>query len=169
MKISGTKDNLIAAIATAQLEHDTVYDCEIKKHRKKRSLDANAYYWQLLNQYAKWARKSDTYIHNDIMSRFGEVDRIGDKTIFLVMVDNDRYKEWSHIHLRATSEVKTGKDGELYRTFVKIADSHTYDTAQFSRLVDGLIQDIQGSGAPIETMTPDELAQLKGYGYETAT
>ena len=37
------------------------------------------------------------------------------------------------------------------------------NTAEFSRLVDGLIQEIKGSGAEIETMTPQELERLKGY------
>ncbi len=41
--------------------------------------------------------------------------------------------------------------------------SRYYDTKQFSRLIDGLIQTIIGSDAPIETMTPAELASLKGY------
>ena len=163
MKLIGTKEKLIADIAMAKLEPGKEYTCDIKEKGRKRSLDANAYYWKLVNEYAKWARRSDAYIHNDMVGRYGEVDRMDGKTIFLVMPDNDRYMEWMHIHLRPTSEVNVGKDGVLYRTYVKMQDSHTYDTKQFSRLIDGLIQDINGSDAPIETMTPAEQATLKVY------
>lgn len=35
-----------------KLDRDTLYDFKITKHRNKRSLDANAYYWCLLGQIA---------------------------------------------------------------------------------------------------------------------
>lgn len=139
------------------------YKAEITVPKKKRSLDANGYYWLLLHRFAEWARVSDTWVHNDILARFGQPEQIEGRPVYLVMVDSPAYKELSYIHLKPTSELKEGNDGKLYRTFVVMRGSHEYDTAEFSRLVDGLIQDIQGSGAPIETMTPAELATLKGY------
>ena len=35
-----------------KLDRDTLYDIKITKHRNKRSLDANAYYWLILGQIA---------------------------------------------------------------------------------------------------------------------
>lgn len=40
--------------------------------------------------------------------------------------------------------------------------SSTYDGAQMARLIDNIVQDCKAVG--IETMTPDELARLEGYG-----
>ena len=36
---------------------DRVYDCQIKEHREKRSLDANAYYWRLCGELAQAVRE----------------------------------------------------------------------------------------------------------------
>jgi hypothetical protein len=40
-------------------------------------------------------------------------------------------------------------------------NSSEYDTKEYARLIEGLIQTIQGDDAPIETLTPDEMAKLK--------
>lgn len=147
----------------SELDSKKQYKAEITEPKKKRSLDANGYYWTLLNKFARWARVSETWLHNDILARFGQPELIEGRRMYLVMADSPAYKELSYIHLKPTSETKEGSDGKIYRTFVVMRGSHDYDTAEFSRLVDGLIQDIICSGAPIETMTPAELATLKGY------
>lgn len=140
-----------------------MYELEIREPKRKRSLDANSYYWSLLHRYAEWAGKSDVYMHNEILAHYGQPEEIDGEPVYVVMIDNDFYKELDYIHLRRTSEVKIGNDFKPYRTYRVMRGSKTYDTKEFSRLVDGLIQEIIGSDAPIETMTPAELAVLKGY------
>ena len=56
--------------------------------------------------------------------------------------------------------------GETFKMYVKVKGSKEYNSLEMAVLIDGLIADIQGSGAPIETMTPRELATLKGYSHE---
>ena len=151
-------------ILKAGLDAEKIYICEIKENRRKRSLDANAYYWSLLHQYADWARHSDTYIHNDILSRFGQPQMENGKYLTLTMLETVRWQELPYIHLRPTSKVfMSDTDLRMYRTYIVMRGSHEYDTKEFSRLVDGLIEEIKGSDAPIQTMTPAELAVLKGY------
>ena len=146
-----------------KLDPAKVYQLEVKEPKKRRSLDANAYYWALLHRYAEWAGRSDVYVHNDILAHYGQPEEMDGEPLYIVMPDNDKYMELSYIHLKATTQTKQGIDMKLYRTYRVMRGSHEYDTAQFSRLVDGLIQEIKGSDAPIETMTPAELAVLKGY------
>lgn len=43
-------------------------DIQIKKHREKRSLDANAYYWVLITKFAKKLELSNPEAHNIYMS-----------------------------------------------------------------------------------------------------
>ena len=160
MQLHGKINEIIARLATAKLDPEKEYDCEIGE---KRSLDANAYYWALIGQYARWTRKSKVYWHNDIMERFGEEEQIDGQTVYIMLPDSIRYKEYPKMHLKWTRHTKTGKDGKAYRWFIKMQDSHTYNRKQFSRLIDGIIDEIQGSEAPIETMTRDELESLKGY------
>lgn len=154
-------------MAMMKLDADKVYVCEIKLPRRDVSRSARGYYRALLHQYAVWTHKSDNYWHNDILERFGEDETIDGQTIYVLLPDGIRYKESSSSHLKWTNKTKLGNDGKLYRWFIKKAGSHTYDSKQFSRLIDGLIEEIEGSEAPIETMTPRELERLKGY--ETAT
>lgn len=163
MKLTGKKNNLIAELAIADLDPEKIYEMEIREPRKKRSLDANAYYHSLLHRYAEWSGRSDAYVHNDILGHYGVPEEMDGEPVYMVMVDNEYYRELEYIHLRATSDVRMGEDLKLYRTYRVMRGSHEYDTKQFSRLVDGLIQEIKGSDAPIETMTPAELAVLKGY------
>ena len=160
MIISGSKNQIITKMLSLP---DKDYTVEVREKGDNRGLTANRYYWHLVHEYAVWSKHSDAYIHNDIMSRFGEDDTLDGKLIYVVMPDNEIYMEYQKIHLRPTTEVKVGTDGTLYRTFIKRADSHTLNTKQFARLIDGLIQEIQGSDAPIETMTPRQLLSLKGY------
>ena len=40
-------------------------DIQIKKHREKRSLDANAYYWVLITKFAKKLELSNPEAHKD--------------------------------------------------------------------------------------------------------
>jgi len=142
---------------------DELLDISISKHRGKRSLDANGYYHALLHKYAEYEGVSDDYIHNDILGRYGQPMLEDGKMVYLVMADNDRYKELSYIHLKATDEVNEGRDGTVYRTFLVMKNSREYNTFEFSRIIDGLIQDIKSSGAMIETMTPAQLRELDGY------
>lgn len=162
MKLSGTKDQLIVELAKIDLEAGHIYELELTDP-DTRSKASNRYYWKLASMFAKYEKRSLAYIHNDIMEHYGEVEIVDEHPVWLVMVDSDRYKELSYIHLKPTSQVKFGADGTAYRTYVKMVNSHEMTQAQFSRLIDGLIQEIKASEAPIETLTPRELAELDGY------
>ena len=163
MRLRGLKNQLIAELAIADLAPDKVYEMEIREPKRKRSLDANSYYWQLLHRYAEWAGRTDAYVHNDILAHYGQPEEMEGKPVYMVMVDTIAYMELDYIHLKATSDVRMGEDLKLYRTYRVMRGSHSYDTKEFSRIVDGLINEIKGSDAPIETMTPAELEKLKGY------
>ena len=168
LTIKGTLAQIIARIAglIAIEMDDTIYDCEIKQHREKRSLDANAYYWSLIGQYADWMRLPKQRVHNMALEAYGQ-EMIHEGTICTaVLPDGDWYLDLVDYHLRRTGKTIEGKDGQMLRVYKMLYGSHTYDSYEMSVLIDGLIADIQGSGAPIETMTPRELATLKGYSHE---
>ena len=159
---------IIAALAVGEFDPAKEYDAEIKLHREARSITANSYYWVLIGKFADWARVSKNRLHNEMLARYGQALMIDDLCAYTVIVDNDKYMELSDLHLKPTSEVKRGRDGKDWRTFIILRGSHTYDSREMSILIDGLINEITGSGAPIQTMTPAELATLKGYGYDVS-
>lgn len=170
MKITGNlqiiMQRLIGLMNDAEYK-DKQLDCEIKQHREKRSLTANAYYWQLLGQYADWGRYSKIRLHNELLAHYGQT-AIFDGVVYTTLLDKDfEWRNLTDYHLRPTQNIVVGNCGKkIFRYFQIVLGSHTYDSYEMSVLIDGLISMIQGSGAPIETMTPQELALLKGYGYE---
>lgn len=141
-------------------------DVEMKKHKRKRSLDANAYYWVLLTKLAKILRLSNAELHNNLLSKYGFLEYIEGKTLKIVLPDTDAaYKKVmdSEIyHLRPTSDVRCGNDGNLYRTYLMLRGSSTYNTEEMSRLIDGLISECKDIGmSDSEIASPEERRILK--------
>lgn len=134
----------------------------VKPWKKKRSLDANAYYWQLVTKLADKLNISKPHLHNILLRRYGRREIMDGQMIFLVLPDNDegtrKADESETYHICPTSEVKVGKDGKLYRTYVMLRGSSTYDTAEMSALIDGLVSECKEQG--IETIPPKELERM---------
>ena len=127
-----------------------MYVVEIKRHRKRRSLDQNAMYWSILGQIAKALRISDSRAHNLMLRRYGAVETIDGKTVKLVLPDTDeaaqRADEAESYHIKPTSQVKVGTDGINYRTYLLLKGSHDMDTAEMKRLIDGVMDEAKQMG-----------------------
>ena len=150
------------ALKMAQKYAEDKVNIKVTKHSEKRSLDANAYYWQLLTKLAAVLRISNSYAHNTMLRRYGVVEQIDGKPVFLVLPDTEeaekKVDEAETYHIKPTSNVREGNDGQMYRTYMLLKGSHEYTTAEMSRLISGLVDECKQCG--IETMTPAELARL---------
>ena len=135
---------------------------KVTKYNEKRSLDANAYYWQLLTKLAGVLKISNPYCHNVMLRRYGTLEEIDGKPVYLVIPDTDEAEkkadESETYHIKPTSNVREGNDGKMYRTYMLLKGSSQMDTAEFSRVVSGLVDECKQCG--IETMTPAELARM---------
>ena len=163
MEITGNINQIMMHLLGAALDPTKEWVCEVREKRTRRGLSANAYYWTLVDKLAKWSGKSEIYIHNDMLEHYGQPELQDGEPIYMMLLDTINYKELAYAHLAWTGNVRYGDNGKVYRAYKVMKGSHEYDTKEFSRLVDGLIQTIIGCDAPIETMTPAELATLKGY------
>jgi hypothetical protein len=132
------------------LDPDKVYSIEIKEKKKKRSLDQNALYWVVLTQVAKKLNISNPRCHNLMLRRYGVPERYGDQVVYVVLPDTDeaaeRAAEAETYHLKPTSQVKAGKDGNNYRTYLLLRGSSTYDSSEMSRLVNGMLDEAKELG-----------------------
>lgn len=150
------------ALKMAHSFKDAKVSIKVSKYREKRSLDANAYYWQLLTKLAAVLKISNSYAHNIMLRRYGVLEEIDGKPVFLVIPDTDEAEkkadETETYHIKPTSNVREGNDGQMYRTYMLLKGSHEYDTAEMSRLISGLVDECKQCG--IETLTPAELARL---------
>ncbi|MCI6464732.1 MAG: hypothetical protein MSA90_04610 [Faecalicatena sp.] len=157
--------------------YEELKDCdklrlEIKKYRRKRSLDANAYYWVLITKLAKVIGLSNPETHNMVLWRYGQPEIFEGKGVYMTIPDTEgadrKVRNATDYHLQPTSQVRAGKDGIIYRTYRLLRGSHTYNTEEMARLIDGLITLCKDAGiSDSEIATPDERRILKErYGVE---
>ena len=151
------------AIQMAQKYKDGVrVALKVTKYSEKRSLDANAYYWQLLTKLAGVLKISNNYCHNVMLRRYGVLEEFDGEPMYCVIPDTDEAEkkadESEKYHIKPTTNVREGTDGIMYRTYMVLKGSHEYTTAEMSRLISGLVDECKQCG--IETMTPDELARM---------
>ena len=131
-------------------------DIEFKKHREKRSLSANAYFHVLCGKIANKLGVTPTEIKNMMLRDYGFIDE-DVKTI--ILRDDVNYLKLEDLHLRPIEGQRKQLGKYFYQVYYVIRGSHTYNTAEFSCLLDGTISEAKELG--IETLTPDELEKMK--------
>ena len=150
------------SLKMAQEYNGATVALKVSKHRAKRSLDANAYYWSLLGKLAAALKISNNYCHNIMLRRYGVPEEFDGKPVYIVIPDTDeaekKASESETYHIKPTANVREGNDGNMYRTYILLKGSHGYDTAEMSRLISGIRDECQQCGVPVET--PAEIAQL---------
>ena len=139
---------------------------EIKPYRKKRSLDANGYYWTLVAKLARIMKMSNPELHNKLLCEYGYPVIIDGQAVRTPLPDTEetdrKVRDAMEYHLKPTTEVKEGKDGVMYRTYLLMRGSSTYNTEEMARLIDGLIDRCREAGMPdCEIVSPDEKRILK--------
>ena len=136
------------------------YVAEIKEHRKKRSLDANAYAWTLIGKLAARLSTDGVVITPDQVYREAIRDVGGNYEV--IPIRDDALERWQQIWagkgLGWVCEVigKSKIDG--YTNTRCFYGSSVYDTAQMSRLISIIVDECKAAG--VETMTPAELESL---------
>lgn len=137
------------------------YTVEIKEYRPRRSLDANALYWKTLTDLARVLNTSNAELHNIMLRRYGQVEKYGDQLVYVVLPDtleDARKADCAETyHLKPTSQTRLGRDGKSYRTYILLRGSSTYDSAEMSRLIDGLISECKEVGLDVLTEREREL------------
>lgn len=133
---------------------DCLYDCEIREHREKRSLDANAMYWELCGKLARAINEPPEEVYKRHIKDIGnyEVLCVQDKAV------GDFTRRWCSNHLGRFVETRESKIMGCI-TCLAYYGSSDFDKAQMSALIDNCIQDCKAVG--IEIMTPDKIALLK--------
>ncbi len=131
----------------------------LKPWKKKRSLDANSYYWVLVEKIAKLNKSSKNVVHNIILERYGALERMeGGQLIPVCIRDDIDHREMDYMHLKPTSKTLE-KGGIRYRWYYLIKGSSQYNTAEMAALIDGIVSECKD--LEIETLPPDELRRMK--------
>ena len=151
-----TQDSMGQAMACVRKHKDKLYDCEIKEHRNKRSLDANAYMWELIGKLATVMRLPRNEVYRGYIRDLGGNYSTG----CFMEKDVERVKRsWQSngigwlVDDLGPSQIPGCRNLMLYH------GSSTYDSATMARLIDNVVQDCKAVG--IETLPPEKLALLK--------
>lgn len=127
-----------------------------KQFRKKRSVDANSYFWVLCNKLAEKTKLPKDEIYRSSIKNIG-----GNCYISPVLLEekDNAIKMWESHGIGWVCEDTGSSKLEGCTNIIFYAGSSFYDTEQMSRLIDNIIQDCKAVG--IETMTPEQLQVLK--------
>lgn len=144
-KLYGVRDISLVIPLSASMEEDInkfcpdkTYTVEIKQKRKVRSLNANAALWVLLGEMAAKLRTSKDELYLEMLTRYGVFTHVVVKPNVV-----DRVKaEWRTV--RELGEVTiNGQTGIQLQCYF---GSSTYNTQEFTRLLDGVISEAREMG-----------------------
>lgn len=123
----------------------------MKKYRKKRSLDANAYAWVLMSKLSTVLLTSKEEVYEAMLHHYGVLYEDEDGYITVTVkntVDMSKIDgHWMRI-----------KDNGTYTAYAMIKGSSEYDTAEMSNFIDGIVSECKES--EIETLPPEELSRM---------
>ena len=144
-----------ARIKTALEEAGDTLTVAGSKYRKRRSLSANAYFWELIGRLSKKLNisKEETYweyIKHMGIYRSVEVDNKAVDTII---------KMWKSHGLGWIAEKTDDGEREGFSLINLYYGSSSYNTKQMSRLIDSVVNDCKEQG--IETLPPEQLECMK--------
>lgn len=160
LMVKPIREEMGKAMAIVRKLKPKAYDLTVKEHRKKRSLDANAYAWVLIGKLADAMRIPPTVVYNNAIQNIGgnyEVIPIREEAV-------DKFKEvWTKQGLGWPCVDMGPSKIKGYRNLRAYYGSSTYDTRQMSILIDALIQDCKA--LDIETLSEEKLsAMMEGWG-----
>lgn len=142
-------DKLIAKVGEKPLE------LILKPITHKRSLDANAYLWVLCDKIAQILRSTKEEVYREHIKRVGCFQDIA---VVKGAPTGAFMAEWEHkgdgwiAEVRPDCKIKGCNKVRVY------FGSSSYDSKQFARLVDDVVDEADRLG--IETATPDEIRRM---------
>lgn len=137
--------------------HGQELDVEIKKHREKRSMNANAYFHVLVNKIAAESGGSDDAVKRRLVVAYGAIDTDEDglKIGFKLPASVDVDKIYPYVRCFDTRE----ENGKLFKCYLVYKHTSDMDSKEMARLIDGAVAEARELG--IETDTPEQIARYK--------
>lgn len=130
---------------------DKLLTITAKIFRNKRSRDANAYSWTLMQKIAEVNGTDKWSVYLEMLGRYGVFTHI----IVRPGVVDRVISEWRTVKNLGEVTV-SGQTGIQLQCYF---GSSTYDTKEMSVFIEGIVSECRDMG--IETATPDELERMK--------
>lgn len=132
-------------------------DIDIKKHREKRSANANAYFHLLIGKIAEVKGLGIDEVKRLMVIEYGTLakDADGCTVGFKLPVSVDAATLYPYVKCFDTRE----ENGKLFNCYLVFKQTHEMDTKEMCRLIDGTILEARALG--IETDTPEQVEKFK--------
>lgn len=132
-------------------------DIDIKKHREKRSKDANAYFHVLVNKIAAEQGGKDDEVKRQLVAEYGALARDADGIVigFKLPAGVNVDMIYPYVKCFDTRE----ENGKTFKCYLVYKHTSDMDSKEMARLIDGAIETAKELG--IETDTPEQLARYK--------
>ena len=128
---------------------------EIVKAKKRRSLDANAYAWVLIDKLAEALRMTKTEVYQKELRELGGNMETG---VFERTAALEMKRIWERNGLGWQAEIEESKTSPHVCVVYMYYGSSAFDTKEMSRFIENLITEAKALG--IETLPPDKLSAL---------
>lgn len=124
--------------------------------KRQRSLSANAYFHLLVDKIATRLSLGNDEVKHRMVLEYGTVmtDSEGAKVGVKLPASVD--VECIYPYAKWFDERK--ENGKLFNCYIIYKQTHTLDSAEMARLIDGTVHEAQALG--IETLTPEELSKM---------
>lgn len=137
------------------LQDDKVKLVQIDHHKKKRSLDANAYCFVLCQKIAEVIGNTKEYVYKQAIKQVGQFE--------ILPIRNDAVERWIEAWeskgLGWQTEIMGPSKLEGYTNTINYYGSSVYNTKEMSVLLNEIVTQAESLG--IQAMTPAEIQRLK--------
>ena len=159
-KIIGKAIDIVTYLMGDNVDKNALYDLELHQEKKKRSLDSNAYFHVLVGKLAQAQTPpiSKARCKNMLIADYGQEEYIDGQIV--VLKSNLPPEKMCNVEYLHTSCVKISEENGKEVYFYKVyRGTHTYDTKEMAKLIDGTIQECKNVG--IETATPKQIEEMQ--------
>ena len=147
-----------ADIATLEALKDIpILDVELKKHRKKRSKDANSYLHLLLGKIAERQGLGIEEVKRKMVSEYGTYTRDEDGSLVGLKLPASVKPETVYPYTKFIED--RTENGKPFKCYLIFKQTHMMDTAEMARLIAGVVFEARALG--IETDTPEQIERMK--------
>lgn len=138
------------------LEKGKLLAFEVKEHKETRSKDANAYFHVLVDKIAKALNRSTDGVKADLVLQYGAMDKTAHNETVGVKVPKGT--QITNYYPYARWFKTTFENGREFDCYIFYKRTHTMDTGEMAKLIDGTVQEAKELG--IETKTPEQIAEM---------
>ena len=138
LMVKPEREDVGKAMSIVRKHKNKRYDLEIREHRKKRSLDANAFCWSLINKLAEAMRIPPVDVYRQAIQ-----DISGNNEIIPIKEEAvEQFKQaWSHNGLGWIVRDMGASKIPGYRNLMVYYGSSVYSVQQMHDLIEVLVQD----------------------------